>query len=60
MRYCHFGVSPVNYSDSDCDMQMGNDRTEIRTAAIFKSHDLSHYNKIDEEAKNLFERTIYV
>ena len=22
MRYCHFGVSPVNYSDSDSDSQL--------------------------------------
>ena len=47
MRYCHFGVSPVNYSDSDLYILRGNDLVPTLTYLkqqdrITKSHILQY------------------
>ena len=43
MRYCHFGVSPVNYSDSDSDSKP---ETKFSVTTNFRNVNLDEKNSI--------------
>ena len=47
MRYCHFGVSPVNYSDSDSEIKVQHPLGIYQSNFEYKYYTIIDFNDVD-------------